>query len=76
MAKKLYRSQTKKMIAGVCGGLADYFDMDMSLLRLLFVAFTLLTAVLPFVLLYIIAWVIVPPQPETTASEKSETSVV
>ena len=54
MAKKLYRSQTKKMIAGVCGGLADYFDMDMSLLRLLFVAFTLLTAVLPFVLFYII----------------------
>ena len=48
MAKKLYRSQTKKMIGGVCGGLADYFDMDVSLLRLLFVAFTLLTAVFPF----------------------------
>ena len=61
------------MIAGVCGGLASYFDMDVSLLRLLFVAFTLLTAVLPFVIFYIIAWIIVPLQPETTASEKTET---
>ena len=60
------------MIAGVCGGLANYFDMDVSLLRLLFVAFTLLTAVLPFVLFYIIAWIIVPFQPETTTGEKSE----
>ena len=73
MAKKLYRSQTKKMIGGVCGGLAGYFDMDVSLLRLLFVAFTLLTAVFPFALFYIIAWIIVPLQPETTTSEKSET---
>ncbi len=72
MAKKLYRSQTKKMIGGVCGGLADYFDMDVSLLRLLFVAFTLLTAVFPFALFYIIAWIIVPFQPETTVSEKTE----
>ena len=73
MSKKLYRSQTKKMIGGVCGGLADYFDMDVSLLRLLFVAFTLLTAVFPFALFYIIAWIIVPFKSETTASEKSET---
>ncbi|MFC2165598.1 PspC domain-containing protein [Acidobacteriota bacterium] len=72
MSKKLYRSQTKKMIAGVCGGLADYFDMDVSLLRLLFVAFTLLTALFPFAIFYIVAWIIVPLQPETTASEKAE----
>ena len=71
MAKKLYRSQTKKMIGGVCGGLADYFDMDVSLLRLLFVAFTLLTALFPFAIFYIIAWIIVPLQPETTTGEKN-----
>jgi phage shock protein C len=59
------------MIAGVCGGLSDYFDMDVSVLRLLFVAFTLLTALLPFALFYIIAWIIVPPQPETAAEKKS-----
>jgi len=45
-----------------------------SLLRLLFVAFTLLTALLPFALFYIIAWIIVPLQPGTTTSEKTETS--
>jgi phage shock protein C len=72
MAKKLYRSQKKKMIAGVCGGLADYFDIDVSLLRLLFVAFTLLTAVLPFVFFYLIAWIIVPVQTEISPGEKKE----
>lgn len=64
------------MLGGVCGGLSDYFDMDVSLLRLLFVAFTLLTALLPFALFYIIAWIIVPLQPEATASDKSETKGV
>jgi phage shock protein C len=61
------------MIGGVCGGLAEYFDMDVSLLRLLFVAFTLLTALLPFVLFYIIAWIVVPPKPEASAGDKSAT---
>jgi len=72
MAKKLYRSRTKKMIAGVCGGLADYFDIDASLLRLLFVVFTLLTAVLPFFFFYLIAWIIVPVQAEVSPSAKKE----
>ena len=58
------------MIGGVCGGLADYFDMDVSLLRLLFVAFTLLTALLPFALFYIIAWIVVPPQPVTASDDQ------
>jgi phage shock protein PspC (stress-responsive transcriptional regulator) len=61
------------MIGGICGGLADYFDMDVSLLRLLFVAFTLLTALLPFVIFYIVAWIVVPPEPVATAEEKNKT---
>ena len=73
MAKKLYRSQANKMIGGICGGLADYFDMDVSLLRLLFVAFTLLTALFPFVIFYIVAWIVVPTEPVATTGEKSET---
>ena len=60
MAKTLYRSQTKKILGGVCGGLADYFDMDLNLMRLLFVAAALLTALLPMVIFYVIAWIIVP----------------
>jgi len=60
MNKRLYRSKTKKMIAGVCGGLADYFDIDVSLVRLIFVAISLVTAVIPMVIFYIIAWIILP----------------
>ncbi len=60
MAKKLYRSQTDKIIGGVCAGLAEYFDLDLNLARLLFVALTLLTALLPMLVFYIIAWIIVP----------------
>lgn len=60
MPKKLHRSQKKKMIGGVCAGLADYFDLDVNLMRLLFVAVGLLTALLPMLIFYIVAWIIVP----------------
>ncbi len=60
MNKKLYRSKTKKMIAGVCGGLADYFDIDVSVVRLIFAAISLVTALIPMVIFYIIAWIILP----------------
>lgn len=68
MAKKLYRSKTQKMIAGVCGGLADYMDVDVNIMRLLFVAVSLLTALLPMVIFYIIAWIIVPVEAESAKS--------
>ena len=61
------------MIGGVCGGLADYFDMDVSLLRLLFVAFTLLTAFFPFAIFYLVAWIVVPPESTVATDEKTET---
>lgn len=60
MTKKLYRSWGRKMIGGVCAGIAEYFDIDVSLVRLIFVAIGLITAVLPMLLFYIIAWIIVP----------------
>ena len=60
MAKKLFRSQQRKMIAGVCGGLGEYFDMDITLVRLIFVAVGLLTALLPMIIFYVVAWAIVP----------------
>jgi phage shock protein C len=60
MSKKLYRSSGKKMIAGVCGGLADYFDIDVSLVRLIFVGLSLVTAIVPMLIFYIIAWIILP----------------
>ncbi len=66
MAKKLYRSQKQKMIGGVCGGLAEYFNVDVSLVRLLFVALALITALLPLGIFYIIAWIIVPTEPSSS----------
>ncbi|MFO7866330.1 MAG: PspC domain-containing protein [Candidatus Aminicenantes bacterium] len=60
MAKKLYRSKSKKMIGGVCAGLAQYFDLDVSLLRLIFVAAAIVTAFFPVFVFYIVAWIIIP----------------
>ena len=59
--KKLYRSSDDKKIAGVCGGIGEYFDIDPTIVRLLAVA--LLFAGGSAILAYIIAWVIVPPEP-------------
>jgi phage shock protein C len=67
MAKKLYRSTSQRMLGGVCGGLAEYFDIDVSLVRLSFVAICLISAVLPMTLFYLIAWIVVPverPSPQ------------
>ncbi|MFC2169387.1 PspC domain-containing protein [Acidobacteriota bacterium] len=69
MPKRLYRSQKNRMLAGICAGLADYFDIDMSLVRLIFVALAFLTALLPMAIFYIIAWIIVP-----IGEEKAEQS--
>ena len=56
--KKLYRSQSNKMIAGVCGGIADYFEIDPTLIRLIVVAIALFGGV--GLLAYIAAIFIIP----------------
>ena len=53
------------MIAGLCAGVAEYFDHDPTLWRLGFVVFLFLTGVFPGVLIYLVAWIIVPMRPET-----------
>ncbi|HUT08826.1 MAG TPA: PspC domain-containing protein [Candidatus Latescibacteria bacterium] len=62
MTKKLYRSVSQKMLGGVCGGLAEYFNLDVSLVRLFFIGIGLVTAVLPMTFFYIIAWIVVPQE--------------
>ena len=61
MKKKLYRSKKDHMIAGVCGGIAEYFDVDSTLIRLLTALFVLLGGA--GVAVYIIAWIIIPKNP-------------
>ncbi|OGU26786.1 MAG: hypothetical protein A2057_06305 [Ignavibacteria bacterium GWA2_35_9] len=77
MNKKLYRSFKDKMLGGVAGGLAEYFGIDVTLVRVLFVVTLFLGGT--GVLAYIIMWIIVPeepikfPNPETTEQKKEET---
>lgn len=58
--KQLKRSYTDRMIAGVCGGLADYFDFDPTLVRVGYVLLSVLSAGFPGLLVYIILWMIIP----------------
>ncbi len=58
MEKKLYRSTKNSMIGGVCGGLGEYFNIDSTIVRLLAVLLIFANGI--GVLLYIIAWIIVP----------------
>ena len=58
--KKLYKSNSQKMIAGVCGGIAEYLNLDPTLVRLVFVAISLLGG--SGLLAYIIAAIIMPEE--------------
>jgi phage shock protein C len=59
--RKLYRSKTDRMLGGVCGGLAEYFNTDATLIRVLFVLLTVLGGAGPII--YLAMWIIVPSQP-------------
>jgi phage shock protein C len=59
--KRLYRSRTERRISGVCGGLADYFKVDPSLVRLLFVLGLLLVGGTFWA--YIIMMIVIPEEP-------------
>ena len=58
--RPLRRSRDKKMIAGVIGGLAEYFDRDVGLLRLLYVLISVLSAAFPGIIVYVILWLVIP----------------
>jgi len=60
--KRLYRSTSDKMIAGVCSGLARYFSMDPTVMRLIFVLLLILGG--HGLLVYLILMIIMPPEPQ------------
>ncbi len=62
--KRLYKSTTDKKLDGVCAGLANYFNLDPTLVRVGFVALVLLTGIFPGVILYIVLAVIMPKDTE------------
>ncbi|MCK4943508.1 MAG: PspC domain-containing protein [Candidatus Aminicenantes bacterium] len=58
--KKLMRSRKNKMIAGVCGGIAEYFNQDPTLVRIIYVLVSIFSIAFPGILVYIILWLIIP----------------
>lgn len=70
--KKLYRSNENKIIAGIMGGLGEYFDIDPVIFRVGYLAFSAFTGVMPGVLAYILMMLVVPKKPKVI-HVKSET---
>jgi len=62
LPKRLYRSNTNRILGGVCGGIAEYFNVDPVIIRLIWIVFTVIYGF--GILLYLIAWVIIPRSPE------------
>ena len=59
--RRQYRSKSDRVLAGVCGGLAQYFNLDATLIRVLFVLLAVLGGA--GLVLYVAMWIIVPNQP-------------
>jgi len=70
MEKRLYRSRRDKVISGVCGGIADYFDLDSTIIRLAWVILIFLGGT--GLVAYIIAAIIVPEEPENVFHESKD----
>ena len=60
----LVRSRRNSLIAGVCGGLAEWLGWDPTLVRVLYVLVSILSAAFPGIIVYIVLWVLMPKAPE------------
>jgi phage shock protein C len=60
MRKALRRSRTNRMVAGVIGGLAEYWSMDPTLARVIFVIVSIVSAAFPGLIVYVLLWLIIP----------------
>jgi phage shock protein C len=72
---RLVRSRTDKRIAGVCGGLADYFDLDPTIVRITWVIVSIVAGAVVFgIVAYLIAWFIIPSAPVATLQTSPSTT--
>lgn len=69
MKKRLERSDEQVVIAGVLAGMADYFKQDPALFRIAAIAFLILTGVFPGLLIYLVAWILMPKRSKTADYE-------
>ncbi len=61
-SRALRRSRHDRMIAGVVGGLADYFGLDPTLARVIYVLVSIFSAAFPGILVYILLWILIPEE--------------
>lgn len=61
--KKLYRSRSNKTLAGVIGGIAEYLEVDATILRVVYLAVSVFTAIVPAIIVYIGAYLLIPEAP-------------
>ncbi len=61
--RPLRRSRSNRVIAGVCAGLAHHFGLDVTLMRVLYVIISILSAAFPGILVYIVMWLVIPEEP-------------
>lgn len=71
MNKRLYRSTTDKKFAGVCGGIAEYFGIDSSIVRIVIALIAIFTAVVPCLIIYAIVAFILPESNGYTPYEEA-----
>ena len=73
--RRVVRSITDKRIAGVCGGLAEYFDVDPTIVRLSWVVLSIVAGAVVFgIIAYLVAWFIIPPAPVATLHTSPSTT--
>lgn len=70
--KRLYRSRTDNVIGGICGGIANYFVVDPTIIRIIAVLLLFMTGFVPMVFFYFLLWFIVPVQPQVKADDRAE----
>jgi phage shock protein C len=70
--KRLMRPRANRKIAGVCAGLAEYFDLDVTLVRVLWLVITFFSALVFGTVGYIVAWIVMPEDPEYVPAPQGE----
>ena len=60
MKRKLVRSRSDKMLGGVCGGIAEYFDWPSWVVRFVYVLVSIISAAFPGILIYLLLWLLMP----------------
>ena len=72
--RQLHRSISDCKIAGVCGGLAEYFETDSTIVRLVWVLVTFVTGLIPGIAVYLVGWLIMPQMPRVVSAVPSQSA--